>query len=143
MSGSVSYKADFRPPISEAQAMKDCAVNLGAPAQKILVETESRDTFGNAYFTKVNLLMPLAVRHVTVVAGPNHSAERLEYIFEKVFADKISYEFILHGDALPPAEVEREQHALQILRALFDHVPSGLDKALYEVMRTLHPAYKS
>lgn len=71
MTGFVSYKATFTPSISEAQAMKDYAALLGIAQNKIFVETESKDTLGNFYFTKLNLLAPLGISDITIIRGPN------------------------------------------------------------------------
>ena len=93
MTGFVSYKAVFKPSISEAQAMKDYAVSLGVSSEKIFVETESKDSLGNFYFTKLNLLVPLKVREVVIVRGPNQSDERIGYLATKVLGD--GYDTIL------------------------------------------------
>lgn len=140
--GGVSYKADFAPPIGEAQAMKDYAVKLGIPADKILVEAGSKDTLGNAYFSKVNLLMPLGLRSVAILRGPNHSEERLRYIFQKVLGPDYKYDFILR-DEVRPEERERESKSLSLLRNWLDDVKDGDDAAVYAILRAKHPGYSS
>lgn len=142
MSGEWSYKASFTPPISEAQAMKDYAVSRGVAAEKVLIETESQDTFGNALFTKMNLLEPLGIGSVLVIAGPNHSRERLAYIFGKVLGRAYLFDFVMHG-LDRPYEAARERESLAKLRDMFDDVPDGDDAALQKRLRARHPAYKS
>lgn len=51
-SGSLSYKADFKPPRSESDAMFAYAQEIGLPDESLLKENESKNTLGNAYYTK-------------------------------------------------------------------------------------------
>jgi uncharacterized SAM-binding protein YcdF (DUF218 family) len=142
MSGSVSYGSDFTPPVAEAQAMKDYARQLGMPASAILVESESKDTLGNAYFTKANLLEPLALRRLAVVQGPNHSLARLQYIFDKVLGPTYPYA-LLGQNKIRPGEQERERKSLAVLRTWLDGIADGDQDSIYAIMRGKHPAYSS
>lgn len=139
-SGGYSYKAGFVPPVSEAQAMKDYAVSLGLPGNQILVEAGSRDTLGNAHFTKTNLLAPLALRRVAVLGGPNHSAERLRYIFGMVLGPRYDYELLEHPGSRQ-SESAHEQESLKQLQGWLEGVEAGDDAAVYAVMRGQDPAY--
>ena len=141
-SGNYSYKAGFIPPVSESQAMKDYAISLGVPSDKVLIEAESKDTLGNAYFSKMNLLRPLGLTNVSVLRGPNQSEERLRYIFDKVFGDEIVYEFTQDYDDRPE-EYERERKSLAVLKNWFDATADGDSDAVYRIMREKHPAYSS
>ena len=47
-----------QPARTEASAMREHAMELGIPAERIIVEEESRDTFGNAWFTKTRIVAP-------------------------------------------------------------------------------------
>jgi len=143
-SGSFSYKADFVPPIGEAQAMKDYAIALGVPTDKILVEAGSKDTLGNVYFSKVNLFVPLGLHRIAVLRGPNHSVERLQFIFQKVLGDGYSYDFIQRAEIRPEEqEREREKSSLIVLKKWLDDIPDGDDASIYATMRKKHPGYSS
>jgi len=139
-SGSVSYKANFMPPVSEAQAVKDHAVSLGVPSDRILTEAESKDTLGNAVFARLNLLDPLGLRKVRILPGPNHSQERLEYLFRKVFGSDIEYSFV-RRERDRPQEQAREQQSLIILKGLLDGIEDGDVRSVYRIMRQKHPGY--
>lgn len=141
-SGNHSYKADFVPPISESQAMKDYATNLKIPEDKILVEAESKDTLGNAYFSKVNLLDPLNLKQIIIVGGPNQSEERLRYIFDKVCGTQIKYKILQHN-VDRPKEHERERKSLVVTKNWLSGVKAGDTNAIYQIMRMRHPAYTS
>lgn len=142
MTGSVSYKANFKPSISEAQAMKDFAVSLGAPTNNIFVETESKDTLGNLFFTKQNLLHPLGITNITIVRGPNQSDERINYLANKVLGERYEFHLIV-PDIERPDEQEREQKSLALAKKWLDSIPNGDMIAIYELMRNKHPGYNS
>lgn len=142
MTGSVSYKATFKPSISEAQAMKEYAVTLGIPSNIIFVETESKDTLGNFYFTKLNLLMPLNIHTTIIVRGPNQSDERIEYLAKKVLGDTYSFK-IVRPDINRPEEQDREEQSLAIATEWLDPIADGDMPAIYQLMRSKHPGYNS
>ena len=142
MAGCVSYKADFRLSISEAQAMKDYAVTLGFAADRVFVETESKDTIGNLVFTKQNLLQPLRIHDTVIVRGPNQSTERISYLARKVLGGGISFR-IIEPNIDRPDEQAREQRSLAVARQWLDSITDGDDRAIYALMRARHPGYNS
>ncbi len=139
-SGSLSYKATFTPPLNEAQAMKAYAADQGIPAKDMLIEDDSKDTLGNAYFTKKKYLVPKNLKYIIVILGPNHSLERVKYIFDKVLGGAYETSFLEHY-ANRPGESEREHRSLAILRQWLDTISDGDDKAIYNLMKSKHPAY--
>jgi hypothetical protein len=142
MTGSVSSKATFRPSISEAQAMKDYAVSLGIPQDKIFVETESKDTLGNFYFTKLNLLVPLGLSNIIIIRGPNQSDERIEYLAKKVLGDEYTFR-IVRPDIERPSEQSREKESLSRAKQWLDPIENGNMSSIYKLMRERHPGYNS
>ncbi len=142
MSGNVSYKATFKASISEAQAMKDYAVSLGIGINQIFVETESKDTLGNLFFTKQNLLLPLGINSIDIVRGPNQSNERIHYLATKILGDGIGFE-IIEPKIVRPEEQAREEESLSLAKEWLDKIPNGDMIAIYDLMRTKHPAYNS
>jgi len=62
--------------------------NLGISSDKILLEPEPKDTIGEAFFIKRNILLPYNVNKVYVVSSDYH----LEY------RAKIIFDFILQND---------------------------------------------
>jgi hypothetical protein len=142
MTGNVSYKATFKPSISEAQAMKDYAVSLGVGIDQIFVETESKDTLGNLFFTKQNLLVPLGIHTISIVRGPNQSTERIAYLATKILGDIYNFQ-IIEPTTKRPDEQDREQKSLSIAKEWLDNIPDGDMNAIYNLMRSKHPAYNS
>jgi uncharacterized SAM-binding protein YcdF (DUF218 family) len=53
---SDAYGLFEQPPLrTEALAMREYAIELGIAGDQIIVEEESRDTIGNAWFTKIRI----------------------------------------------------------------------------------------
>lgn len=142
MTGNVSYKATFKPSISEAQAMKDYAVSLGIGINRIFVETESKDSFGNLFFTKQNLLIPLGINTISIVRGPNQSSERIHYLATKILGDEYNFS-IVEPPIERPEEQDRERRSLKLVKEWLDNIPNGDMDAIYALMRNKHPGYNS
>ncbi len=79
---SVRHLAD-PPPKTEAEVMRDLAIAMGVPAGAVLVETHSVNTIGNAYWAKVETLLPRGWRRVAVVSTEGH-AELGAWLFGRV-----------------------------------------------------------
>jgi len=142
MTGNISYKASFKPSISEAQAMKDYAMSLGVSGEKIFVETESKDSLGNLVFTKMNLLTSLNIHYLTIVRGPNQSDERIDYLAAKILGP--DYHYVLMGsDIARPNEAEREKRSLSLAKKWLDPIQDGDTASIYRLMRDKHPGYNS
>ena len=69
----------------EGVAYSDYLLSRGVPAAKLLKETASYDTLGNAYFSAVIHAWPLQWRKIAVVTSAFHMA-RTEVAFGTVFA---------------------------------------------------------
>ena len=57
---------------SEASAMKEYALSLGIPEMNILAEEKSKDTLGNAFFTKITYLEKYNWKNVIVITSDFH-----------------------------------------------------------------------
>lgn len=89
VSGCCSMKLDRRPEFTEAEAMRDYAMDRGVPMASILLEEESVDTLGNFYFSKVRFLEPLSWYHVGIVTTPWH-AWRSEWLASQILGEDYS-----------------------------------------------------
>ncbi len=95
----------FTPPNTEAKPMKAIALSMGVPASKIILEEISRDTLGNAYFTRL-----IADKHgwkkIIVVTSKDH-LERTKYYFEKVYGPGYELRFVLAETGLSKKALEK------------------------------------
>jgi hypothetical protein len=74
---------DVAPPRTEAAAMAEYAVSLGLPRRALILEEESRDTIGNAYFVLRRFLEPNDWMSIRVVTSDFH-IQRTAWVFQKV-----------------------------------------------------------
>lgn len=148
MSGKYGFWLDESgviPSRSEAEAMKEYAVALGIPADSILLEEESKDTLGNAYFTKVNFLEKNNWKKVVIVTSDFHF-ERTKYIFNLVLGHDYSIDYVLSETGVLQEKqielVEQEKKTIQALKEIIGtSVRTGDTKAIQNILLTKHPGY--
>lgn len=135
LSGSHPHEWDHkRPHKTEAQVMKEHAIELGLLVEQIILEDDSTDTVSNAFHTKLDVLVPKNWRDVIVVTSDFH-LPRTEYIFGKVLGNGYTTQFVeassgLRGDELR-ARIASEQRAMLALkRSGFDGIKDGDDEAV-------------
>jgi len=143
-SGSHSYLAAHRPPRTEARAMAERFAAAGCPPEAALLEEESLDTIGNAYYTRVRFLDPNGWRRIVVVTSDFHAA-RTGYIFGKVLgpATAVSIAPAPSGLGLVRRRVRQAAEAgmLRIVRDWLEPIPDGDLAALEAFLFGKHPAY--
>lgn len=125
--------------ITLAEAMKAHAMKvMGLPENAILTEPISRDTVGEAVFTKRNLSNRRGWQTVLVVTSAYH-AERTRRIFSFVYGYPVS---VMAASGLVTAETASvEAKSLQAFEATFEGIAAGDDRAIYGRLRERHPFY--
>ena len=91
-----------------AEAMKDELVAKKIPSEHIEMENISRDTLGNAYYTKIKHLIPRGCKNIAIVTSHFHR-ERSEYLFRKILGDEYSIAFFEAKDGLFGKDLELQQ----------------------------------
>lgn len=87
--------------LSEAQSMKNYLVKKGITKNKIILEEESKDTFSNAYYSRI-ILDKMKVKKFDVITSKFHMP-KTQFLFDIVFPAKdYILNFIEAPD--PPAE---------------------------------------
>lgn len=146
MTGHWSFLLSYTPPLSEASAMKKYALcSSEINTDKIIVEEESADTIGNAYFTKIHILEPHNWHTVLLITSEFHIT-RSTYIFNKV----LGLEYTLTPYSAPSgfsaddlsAKAILEKKLLNFTKELLDNVPDGDTDAVRQIMN-LFPVYGS
>lgn len=136
-SGGVSYRAQFSPPKTEAEAMKTYAIALGIPEKRIEIETLSKDTLGNAYFCKKIILEKRKWKDILIVSSMFHLL-KVHYLFQKILGPKYALGFYGIHDPLSYKEEEHLQHreddSLLFFQTLFEHVVDGDDEKIRKIM---------
>jgi uncharacterized SAM-binding protein YcdF (DUF218 family) len=137
-------------PIFESVAAARYLVSAGVPADRILVETCSYDTVGNAFFSRVIHADPLGLRRLLVITSDFHVA-RAQAVFEWVYGltpQAAAYEMDFAGVADPAMDTailrerqKRERASLEALAALTPNIRSMRD--FHRWLFTEHSAYRS
>ena len=107
MCGRCSFRLENAPERTEAAVMGAYATSLGVPADRVILEDESGDTLGNAYFSKVRFLEPREWLDVMLVTSETH-ARRARWLFEKVLGAHYRLDVATIDTAANTAERERE-----------------------------------
>ncbi|MGD0284253.1 MAG: YdcF family protein [Candidatus Saccharimonadales bacterium] len=143
MTGAYSYKADKIPIITEAKAMKAYALDKNVKANCIFTEEESKETVGNAYFTKIKLLIPHNWTKIIVIAGPNHSFKRLRYVLDKVWGKDYSYDIAPTIQNESQKNITRENKSLELVKSFLSEIKNGDHESVYRVLKAKFPSYSS
>ncbi len=82
-SGTTYRKAGTHPLYSEAEGMRQYLMDKSVPAAKIIIEDVSKDTFSNAYYSRLLCLDPKGITKFDVVTSAFH-LPRSQYVFDLV-----------------------------------------------------------
>jgi uncharacterized SAM-binding protein YcdF (DUF218 family) len=83
----------IKPPTTEAEDMRKVLLGLGISDKDILKEEWSRDTIGNAYFSKVKLIKPYQLKTILIVCSDFH-LKRVQFLFKKIFNNEYQMDFL-------------------------------------------------
>ena len=127
--------------IKIADAFKSYIVNsLGVNPNKVLTELNSRDTVGDAYFTKVNLALLLKWKSLCVVTS-NYHVSRAKEIFNFIYGDDFLVEFFGVNTPHDNSVVRNDLASTDAFRDTFSGVSKGDDIEILERLRDRHPFY--
>lgn len=131
ISGRHGFSIDYKPPTTEAHAMRDYLKMRGWPS-KIYIEEESLDTIGNAYFSK-QIIDRRGWRNILILTSDYHM-ERTQWIFRKIFNDGYKLEFLSAPSIKFQEKQEKEKRALAVTKKFWRHI--GMQNPLKH-----HPYY--
>lgn len=111
-------------------------------ANSILSDVNSRDTVGDAYFVKRNIVGKMGFNRLVVVTSEYH-VSRTREIFERFYLPKVDVD--VFGVDVPnnydSAVAAHELASLQAFRETFDGVDFSSDQDIYTALSTKHPFY--
>ncbi|MDE3198606.1 MAG: YdcF family protein [Acidobacteriota bacterium] len=141
-------EAEF--PIFESFAGAAFLMKAGVPAEKILVETHSWDTIGNAWFSRVIHAEPLKLRRLLVITSQFH-LRRTEAAFRWVYGlTPLPIPYELHfraaaDDGLDAEVLEaragREEQSFRTIESLAREI--GTVPEFHRWLFTAHEAYSA
>ncbi len=115
-------------------------LNSDIKSKYILTELNSRDTVGDAYFTKTNIMIPYSFIKLCVITS-NYHIYRTRRIFNFIYGNKYYINFF--GVKLIPSfsYLIKEFKSLKSFENTFSKISSGDDNAILETIRKNHPFY--
>jgi len=103
---------------SEAQVMKDLAMQEGVDAERIIMEESANNTIENALFT-LDLLYELGVQSVVIITADYH-LPRVQTIFERILPKHFKRAYKSEHPDLTPLERQQEEQNEQKMLANLD-----------------------
>jgi uncharacterized SAM-binding protein YcdF (DUF218 family) len=143
-SGRYSLMTEIEPPRTEAAAMAEHAIALGIPRRAVILEEESRDTIGNAYFVLRRFLEPNDWMSIRVVTSDFH-IQRAAWVFQKVLG--LGYDVAYSPSpseldhATIAARAREESDISTFLMNWLGAIPDGDPVGLARLIWQEHPGY--
>jgi hypothetical protein len=132
------------PAVTEAAGMARAAIALGLPESAVLLEENSRDTLGNAYFVRHAFLDPNGWRAIRVITSDFHLS-RAAWVFRKVLGTRYDFSFTSAFSGFSPDQlIARALDECRIsifLNEWLATLAEGDDVSVDALMRHHHPAY--
>jgi uncharacterized SAM-binding protein YcdF (DUF218 family) len=127
--------------ITIADSFKCYIVNsLGINPNKVITELNSRDTVGDAFFTKINLALLLNWKSLCVVTSDYH-VKRAQEIFSFIYGNDISLEVygvsVVHDVSI----ISNELNSIEAFRETFLGVTMGNNIEILKRLKECHPFY--
>jgi uncharacterized SAM-binding protein YcdF (DUF218 family) len=141
LTGKWSLLLDTPPSRTEASAMRDYALAIGSvAAEQIILEEQSMETIGNAYYIKTTVMEPNGWQRAVAVTSEYHT-ERAEQTFRKVFGPDYTIDFVAAPSGLDVREIaaKREVEATlsafttKLLASVTDGDTTGVWRALQQL----------
>ncbi|MEK6951743.1 MAG: YdcF family protein [Nanoarchaeota archaeon] len=135
-------RQDAHLPTSQAEDMRNYAIEKGVPMGSIFLESTSIDTGGQAVFTMRDIIVPNNIGRAIIVTSDYHLT-RTAAIFDFVFGDNIERLYASVTTALikdPEIRMAQERSLVAFLRT-FEGVERGNLEAIQERLFERHPLY--
>ena len=134
-----NYRPDSE--ICIADAMKNHAVEqLNIRSDAIITEKNSRDTVGDAIFTKRDFAIPKSWSRILVVTSAYH-VSRTQQIFEFVYGEAYKIKTLSAPGEISDELKKSEAASLEAFIETFDGLSAGDDSAILHRLATAHPFY--
>lgn len=129
VSGEYSFLYDkVKPPFTEAFKMQEYLLKKGVLTDQIVREEQSKDTVGNAYYSKKYFFLPNKEKEAIIITS-DFQVERVKYIFHKIFGPEYGLNILGIKSELPDGEKEviwqRQKELLLKTQALLSNMKDG------------------
>lgn len=107
----------------------------------LIQEPNSRDTVGDAVFTRKNIVDKKNFKKLAIVSSHYH-LPRVKIIFEFVYGESYNLTFFSSNFKNSKKYKESELNSLNDFRATFSNIEKGNIKKIYKRLKSNHPLYK-
>ena len=133
-----AYRNDSE--IKIADAFKSYLVSLGHSSNHIITETTSRDTVGDAVFTRVNISEPMGFKTLCIVTSSYH-VPRTRKIFNFVYGSRFGISVKGVDVEFDQTTVSKELSSEAAFCKTFNAVKAGEISQIMEALKRNHPFY--
>jgi hypothetical protein len=127
--------------IAIADAMKLYIVNNSDILDElVLTEKNSRDTVGDAIFTKINIVKKSSLNDLLVVTSDYHVL-RASKIFSYIYGEKYTIKVLGSKTNKEMKLLGQEKKSLEQFNKTFNDIKSGNDDLIYQRLCSEHPYY--
>jgi len=133
-----NYRKDTETPIGNV--MKNFAIELGVPKNNIITELNSRDTVGDAFFTKVNIIEKRLCKDILVVTSDYH-VDRTNVIFNFIYGPNYKIHVIGAQGFFNQDKQIQENDSLNAFYKTFKNVEIGNNLNIFTALTMHHPFY--
>lgn len=145
MSGGYSLKHKKDPEDSEAKLMKEYAIKKGVPVEDILIEDKSRDTHGNAYFTK-QIIKTNSWKNIAIVTSDFHII-KTQYFFDFVYGRGYNFSYYKIKTDFSKRELEKinktEKKSIETMKIVYDKnkIKKGDDEKIGKLLKEFYSKF--
>jgi uncharacterized SAM-binding protein YcdF (DUF218 family) len=144
VSGAYSAWLKKKPKFTEAEVMKEYLIRNGVPANNIFLEKRSKDTVGNAYYSK-QIARKHHWKNILILTTKGHTA-RSKWVFGRVFGKAYNISMLgisteLQTFSKNPGRKKYENYLVNIYKNGLASCKDGDDKEILKVLRAFHPVY--
>ena len=134
-----AYRCDSS--ITIADAMKSYAVKIGGiPPNSILTERNSRDTVGDAIFSKKHIALKRQWNKFLIVTSDYHVI-RTHEIFNYIYGEQYFIEVKGAGTDKCNEQLENEKKSMKAFHETFKGIGAGDDALINQRLCEIHPFY--
>ncbi len=117
-----------KPLTTEAEAMRTYLLGKKIPKNRILIEKKSKDTIGNAYYSKKNIFLPRHEKQAIIITSEFH-LPRSKYIFQKIFGPTYKLQFVGAPEKLSSAVrqkvITHQKEVFETIKHLLEPMKDG------------------
>lgn len=134
-----AYRTDS--PIAIADAMRNYAIKRGKiRPRSIITEKNSRDTVGDAIFTKKHLALKRGWKNILVITSDYH-VSRTQIIFNFIYGNHYNIKVMGAATSTTNGQLTNENTSLIAFYETFEGVEAGDDALIYKRLYEKHPFY--